>query len=302
MKANEPDYSQFQSIEHINAHIALNGFISELEQKGQDGLSWIKEATVREHLELEQAAILQQAREFSETWEERRKECGRVPAFPGAFFARQAPQFDDFTEKAILLLQNYGSYIQGEMLATCELFIDALKEEQTAVKELLRQISTLEAKAGESEALRGQIETLKGIINVLQNNNSAVLNTIKDKMNKLQATIEDQHAHAGELWATIPDCVRAALDAIEIEERDGKSISRPKTYDALRIAVVRRLKNKNTRKRTVKAGTFYPIADIAEAMAHEYRDFTAAQYIREFTPFGCLESNLHRAPQGTTEH
>lgn len=169
MKANEPDYSQFQSIEHINAHIALNGFISALEQKGQDDLSWIKEATVREHLELEQAAILQQAREFSKTWEERRKECGRVPAFPGAFFARQAPQFDDFTEKAILLLQNYGSYIQGEMLATCELFIDALKEEQTTVKELLRQISTLEAKAGESEALRGQVKALEKACKEMEN-------------------------------------------------------------------------------------------------------------------------------------
>lgn len=195
---------------------------------------------------------------------------------------------------------------------TLEKIIATLKQNVVVLKENNAKLEQYQKEYPQSqETFRQQSEQIKELEKQIDlyeqklKQNSLILNRIAridDNLERLQATIDDQHAHAGELWATIPDCVRATIEAIEIEERDGKSISRPKTYDALRMAVVRRLKNKSTRKRTVKAGTFYPIADIAEAMAHQYRDFTATQYIREFTPFGCLENNLHRAPKSTTEH
>ncbi|MGN0848914.1 MAG: hypothetical protein ACI4OV_04390 [Victivallaceae bacterium] len=231
---------------------------------------------------------------------------------------------DEATLKAAMLmtgsLSSFSEYYSMTMQysetiehrATLKKTIATLKQNVAVFKENNARLEQYQKEYPQSqETLRQQSEQIKELEKQIDlyeqklKQDSLILNIIAkidDNVERLNAKIDDQHAHAGELWATIPDCVRAALDAIEIEERDGKSISRPKTYDALRIAVVRRLKNKNTRKRTVKAGTFYPIADIAEAMAHEYRDFTAAQYIREFTPFGCLESNLHRAPQGTTEH
>lgn len=243
---------------------------------------------------------------------------------------------DEATLKAAMLmtgslssfLEYYAMTLQHaeeiEHRTTLEKIIATLKQNVVDLKENNAKLEQYQKEYPQSqETIRQQSEQIKELEKQIalyeQNHHSLILNEMarmndrvariddrtartNDNIKRLQATIDDQHAHAGELWATIPDCVRATIEAIEIEERDGKSISRPKTYDALRMAVVRRLKNKSTRKRTVKAGTFYPIADIAEAMAHQYRDFTATQYIREFTPFGCLENNLHRAPKSTTEH
>lgn len=169
MKDDTPDYSAFQSIDHINAWEALKNLTAELEERNKNGLSWILCNETRAYLEQEQTELLKQARDFSNKWEERRKECGRVPEYPGAFMTRQAPKFDDFTARAVMLIQAYGSYTQGEMLATCDLLSGALEKERETVKTLLCQIETLGAKAGESDALRGQVEAMKLTVQTLQN-------------------------------------------------------------------------------------------------------------------------------------
>ena len=311
MSTKEPDWSQFQSIDHINASIALGGLISELEEKAGAGLPWISDPKGREHMEQEQKALLQHAREFAEIWEERRKECGRVPAFPGAFYARQAPQFDDFTQRAIMLLRDYETCHTLEMQFTCDMITGLLEKEREAFCNLNKQVEILRAKAGESEALRGQARALEKVCKELEKRiqenqtitemfrelltrNSETRNYLAQKIDKVQETVEDQHRHAGEKWATIPKCVRAVLSAVELEENDGKDMPRPPKYDALRIAVQRRLASKGKRARKGTKGTFYPIDDIAEAMAEEYRGFSKVQYIREFEPVGCLEDDLPR--------
>lgn len=116
--------------------------------------------------------------------------------------------------------------------------------------------------------------------------------TTAAKLHRVQETIEDQHRHSGELWATIPHCVRAVLDAVEIEKNEGRDMPRPSQFNALRIAVQRRLASKGKRARKSTKGTFYPVADIAEVLAEEYRGFTTVQYIREFEPFGLQEKDL----------
>ena len=116
--------------------------------------------------------------------------------------------------------------------------------------------------------------------------------TTAAKLHRVQETIEDQHRHSGELWATIPHCVRAVLDAVEIEKNEGRDMPRPPQFDALRIAVQRRLASKGKRARKSTKGTFYPVADIAEVLAEEYRGFSEVQYIREFEPFGLQEKDL----------
>ena len=168
MSSNEPDYSQFQSIDHINASIALGGLISELEEKAGAGLPWITDPKSREFMEQKQTDLLQHAREFAEIWEERRKECGRVPAFPGAFYVRQAPQFDDFTQRAIMLLQDYEMCHALEMQFTCDIITGLLEKEREAFYNLNKQVEILRAKAGESEALRGQAQALEKVCKELE--------------------------------------------------------------------------------------------------------------------------------------
>lgn len=285
MSTKEPDWSQFQSIDHINASIALGGLISELEEKAGAGLPWITDPKGREHMEQEQKALLQQAREFAETWKERREECGRVPAFPGAFYARQAPQFDDFTQRAIMLLRDYETYHSLEIQFTCDMITGLLEKEREKIKALSSKVET-------SGANEKRIDELKSMIQEVLNDNSKMLNFLSQKIDKCQETIEDQHRHSGELWATIPHCVRAVLGAVEIEKNDGRDMPRSPKYDALRVAVQRKLTSKNKRARRTPKGTYFPVADIAEVLAEEYRGFTKVQYIREFEPFGLLEKDL----------
>lgn len=168
MSTKEPDWSQFQSIDHINASIALGGLISELEEKAGAGLPWITDPKSREQMEQRQTDLLQHAREFAEIWKERRKECGRVPAFPGAFYARQAPQFDDFTQRAIMLLRDYETCHTLEMQFTCDMITGLLEKEREAFCNLNKQIEILRAKAGESEAFRGQAQALEKVCKVLE--------------------------------------------------------------------------------------------------------------------------------------
>ena len=168
MKNSTPDHSEFQSIDHINAFQALEDLTTDLKGRIHSGLPWISCSEVREYFEQEQADLLKQVLDFSEIWKKYRKECGRIPEYPGASMTRQSPKLDNFTAHAIMLVQAFKNYEQGEMLATCDLLYDALEKERGTVQTLSCQIEILEAKAGESDALRGQIDALKITVKTLE--------------------------------------------------------------------------------------------------------------------------------------
>lgn len=199
MSTKEPDCSQFQSIDHINASIALGGLISELEEKAGAGLPWISDLKSREHMEQKQKALLQQAREFAEIWKERRKECGRVPAFPGAFYARQAPQFDDFTQLAIMLLRDYETCHALKMQFTCDMITGLLEKEREAFYNLNKQIEILRAKAGESEALRGQVQALEKACKEMEKriqDNQTIIEILREKKRAPRPKLTQEQAAA----------------------------------------------------------------------------------------------------------
>jgi len=170
------------------------------------------------------------------------------------------------------------------------------------IARLLEKASTPEeadqARAGQNTKL----DEILAAVNSARAENKAYAATAAEKMDNIQGVIEDKNRHRGEKWATVPDCIRATLDAVKLENNDGKSLPEPGNTETLRIAVQDYLKSKqgqrNKKKSAAKqAPTYYPIADIAEAMAAKYSAFTAAQYIREFESFGCAENDLHRAPR-----
>lgn len=189
MKSNEQDYSNFESIDHINASMAMNELTSELEEQSRVGLPWITCAEVRKPLEREQAKLFKTAQGLSDEWEKSREECGRAPTYPGAIMTRQAPNLDHFTAQAVMLAKALESYQLGKMLATCDLISDALEDERETVKTLSRQVEVLEAKAGESDALRGQIEAMKTTIRILENsqaNTQTMLKDAKEQLNRIE--------------------------------------------------------------------------------------------------------------------
>lgn len=118
---------------------------------------------------------------------------------------------------------------------------------------------------------------------------SARLARMEAKQDELQKTIEDKHRHTGELWATIPECVKAAKGmTVTRFEYEQKSTSGP----ALKTAIWRRL-NQGQRKIKTSGKTFYPIADIADAFEAECTA-SAQSFLAEFEGFGRTEDDLRR--------
>lgn len=100
-----------------------------------------------------------------------------------------------------------------------------------------------------------------------------------------------------EKWATLPDCVRAVFEAVEVEENNGKSMPILPKYDTLRMALLRQLNRGGTKVLRKYNSTFFPISYIAKAMSAEYLGFDIKQYMRMFEKIGRRESSLHRCPR-----
>lgn len=100
-----------------------------------------------------------------------------------------------------------------------------------------------------------------------------------------------------ERWATLPDCVRAVFEAVEVEENNGKNMPITPKYDTLRMSVLRQLKRSGAKVLIACNSTFFSVSDIADAMAAEYLGFDFSQYMTMFKKIGCRETFLHRAPR-----
>lgn len=187
------------------------------------------------------------------------------------FFIGENPGIDDRFIEAAQQTRKFAEYLN---------FIvrdEELKQlPDSAVKKILEAIHCF--------SYCSRMTLLQSLIPVL---NTEQQNQIIEKLDTLQDTIEDRNRHRGERWATVPDCIKAVKDMVEIERKDGKKIALPGkdgkgSFETLRINVSAHLKKARKRRRGSDAKPYYQTADIAEAIAFYYKAFTATQYLREF--------------------
>ena len=294
MCSEKLDYNEIEKeldFSDISTFWTIKNLIIYLERGLQDGAPTIHDTKYRELVEQKQASLYTGALELLKLWQDGVKECGKVQE-PISKRYRQAPRLNDIVSLAIRLIRAYGDCNGRILQNNCNVLGTALNAQAQNIEVLSRELDILEAKAGSVEELKKHVRTLKKYVKTLEENNKFLQNENSDQHRTIIELIEDKHRHSGEKWATIPHCVRAVLEAVEIEKKDGRDMPRPPQYDALRVAVQRKLTSKNKRARRTPKGTYFPVADIAEVLAEEYRGFTTVQYIREFEPFGLLEKDL----------
>lgn len=111
----------------------------------------------------------------------------------------------------------------------------------------------------------------------------AKIDAISAKISTIQEIVEDQHRHAGELWATVPDCVRVIRDMAKsvynIKIKDGPAAT-------LRINIQDALKKQGKRRIGTPKKHYYQIDDLADAAEMCYRTFTARDYRVDFEKIG----------------
>ena len=94
---------------------------------------------------------------------------------------------------------------------------------------------------------------------------------------------------------------------VEVERQDGKKVASPGndgrgSFETLRINVSAHLKKAGKRQRGSDAKPYYQTADIAEAIAVFYKEFTAAQYLREFERIGISGADILAVGPKKEEH
>lgn len=299
MCSEKLDYSEIEKgldFADISTFWTIKNLITYFEKGLQDGAPTINDAKYRELVEQKQASLYTGALELLKLWQDGVKECGKVQE-PISKRYRQAPRLNDIVSLAIRLIRAYGDCNGRILQNNCNVLGTALNAQAQNLEVLSRELDILEAKAGSVEELKKHVRTLKKYVKTLEENNKFLQKENSDQHRTTRELIEDKHRHSGEKWATIPDCVRTVLELVEVEKNDGKNMPVLPKYDALRMAVYRWLTQQGKRSKKTKAGVFYPIADIADAMVQKYRGFEIVQYIRDFNAFGCTEDNLHRAPR-----
>lgn len=288
------DYNEIEKgldFADISTFWTIKNLIIYFERGLQDGAPTINDAKYRELVEQKQASLYTGALELLKLWQDGVKECGKVQE-PISKRYRQAPQLNDIVSLAIRLIRAYGDCNRRILQNNCNVLGTALNAQAQNIEVLSRELDILEAKARSVEELKKHVRTLKKYVKTLEENNKFLQNENSDQHRTIIELIEDKHRHSGEKWATLPECVRAVFEAVEVEKNDGKDMPHLQKYDTLRIAVQRWLTRKGKRAWRAPKKTFYPIADIAEAMAEEYRGFTTVQYIHEFERLGCLKDDL----------
>ena len=123
-----------------------------------------------------------------------------------------------------------------------------------------------------------------------------LINVMRDENHIEHATtreiIEDQHRHSGELWAIVPECVRAIEDMAKTEQKDGKNIASPGNINTLRINISRWLNEHEKRRKGTQKKPYFQIEDIADAAGVFYKEFLSVQYLREFEMIGIPASQI----------
>ncbi len=187
------------------------------------------------------------------------------------FFIRENPGIDDRFIEAAQQTKKFAEYLN--FIANDE---DLKQLPDSAVKKIHEAIHCF--------SYCSRMTLLQSLIPIL---NTEQQNQIIEKLDTIQKTIEDRNRHRWERWATVPDCIKAVKDMVEIERKDGKKIALPGkdgkgSFETLRINVSAHLKNAGKRRQGSDAKPYYQTADIAEAIAKYYKEFTAVQYLREF--------------------
>ena len=114
----------------------------------------------------------------------------------------------------------------------------------------------------------------------------AILDAIREEGTATREMIGDQHRHAWERWATVPECVRAIVDMAKTEKADGKNISLPGNENTLRIKISNWLNEHGKRREGTQKKPYFQTADIADAAGVFYKEFEPVQYLREFEKIG----------------
>ena len=115
---------------------------------------------------------------------------------------------------------------------------------------------------------------------------AAKIDEISAGLSSLREIVEDQHRHAWERWATVPECVRAIVDMAKTEKADGKNISLPGNENTLRIKISNWLNEHGKRREGTQKKPYFQTADIADAAGVFYKEFEPVQYLREFEKIG----------------
>lgn len=293
MCSEKLDYNEIEKeldFSDISTFWTIKNLIIYFERGLQDGAPTIHDTKYRELVEQKQANLYTGTLELLKLWQDGVKECGKVQESISKRY-RQAPRLNDIVSLAIRLIRAYGDCNGRILQNNCNVLGTALNAQAQMIEVLSRELDILEAEAGRVAELKNHVKTLKKYVETLKENNS-FLRKENNQHRTIIELLEDKNRYSGEKWATLPECVRAVFEAVEVEENDGKDMPHLPKYNTLRIAVQRWLTRKGKRAWRAPKKTFYPIADIAEAMAEEYRGFTTVQYIHEFERLGCLKDDL----------
>ena len=141
------------------------------------------------------------------------------------------------------------------------------------ISRLLEKYSDEKKAAAAHQSLKAEFEALRADLRA----------DLQAEMLTIREIVEDQHRHAGELWATVPDCIKVIRDLAEfdygIKIQDGPA-------ETLRIKIQDTLKKQEKRRIETPRKHYYQIKDIAEVAEKCYRGITKSVYCMEFEKIG----------------
>ena len=174
------------------------------------------------------------------------------------------------------LLMVYGLFDETLRLSALAMQSVALSDR---IARLLEKYSDEEKTAA---ARQYQDEAVKALLNAIHEEHAAT----RGAFFTLQETIEDQHRHAGELWATVPECVRIVEEMAKDERADGKDIDLPPIHNTFKKKVSAWLSEHGKRQIGTPKKPYSPLADIADAIESVYPEFIAATIYRQIEKAG----------------
>ncbi len=168
------------------------------------------------------------------------------------------------------------------------LFDESIRFSALAMQSIMlsERIARLLEKYSDEEtntAARQHLDEVKKILDVIHEEHAAT-----------REMIGDQHRHAWERWATVPECVRAIVDMAKTEKADGKNISLPGNENTLRIKISNWLNEHGKRREGTQKKPYFQTADIADAAGVFYKEFEPVQYLREFEKIGIPAERIQK--------
>ena len=210
-------------------------------------------------------------------------ECKKTIGKRLDYCIKQAASVEPSADETPLLMV-YGLFDETLRLSALAMQSVALSER---IARLLEKYSDEEKAAA---ARQHQDEVAKAILDAIREEGTAT----RGAFFKLQETIEDQHRHAGERWATVPDCVRIVEEMARAERADGKNIDLPRKHDTFKRKVSAWLIEHGKRRIGTAKKPFFQLADIAEAIGNVYPEFIAATVYREIEKVGKTADSIKK--------